>query len=128
MKATSTDRFVPRARPSFNRGAFLARVNNDLEQVLDLIELFLDIYPDSLQRIEAAVQQRDAGAIRETAHQFKGSLNFIHAEPAVAAAQRLEQIGRKQQPDQAAEAFDDLMGEIELLGHELQAFLAASNC
>ena len=127
MKARSTDTHVQQAHSSFNCEAFLARVNNELDQVLDLLELFLDIYPDSLRRIEAAVQQQNADAIRETAHQFKGSLQFIHAEPAVAAAQRLEQIGRKHQADEAAEAFDDLVGQIKELGRELRVFLAESN-
>lgn len=126
MKATSTGQ-VPPALPPFNHEAFLARVNNDLDQVLDLIELFLEVVPDSLQRIEAAVQRKDAEAIRETAHQFKGSLKYMHAEPAVAAALRLEQLGRKHQADEAAEAFADLAARVKLLGHELRAFLASKS-
>jgi HPt (histidine-containing phosphotransfer) domain-containing protein len=125
MKVKSSGTHDPQGQLSFNRDTFLARLHNDLDQVLDLIELFLDICPDSLRRIKAAVEHRDAVAIRETAHQFKGSLEFIHAEPALAAAKRLEQMGRQRQLDEAVAAFDELSGRSELLGQELRAFLAA---
>ena len=128
MKVTPADTGVRQLPPSFNRDAFLARVNNDLDQVLDLVELFLEIYPDSLRRIEAAVQQQDADAIREAAHQFKGSLNFIHAEPAVAAAKKLEQAGRLGEIGPASPALDELLSEVEQLSGELRAYVAASNC
>ena len=127
MKIASTDTGVPQAQPSFNQDTFLARVNNELGQVLDLIELFLEIYPDSLRRIEAAVRQQDAESIRETAHKFKGSLQFVHAEPAVMAAQRLERICDRRQVDEAAAAFDELVLQIQQLGRDLQAFLAAAD-
>ena len=127
MKIASTDTGVPQAQPSFNQDTFLARVNNELGQVLDLIELFLEIYPDSLRRIEAAVRQQDAESIRETAHKFKGSLQFVHAEPAVMAAQRLEQICRQHQVGEAAAAFEELVVRIQELGQDLRAFLATAN-
>jgi HPt (histidine-containing phosphotransfer) domain-containing protein len=126
MKTSPKKLCVPAPQRAFNREAFLSRVNNDLDQVLDLITLFLEIYPDSLQRIEAAVKQQDAEAIRDAAHQLKGSLNYIHADAATDAAQKLEQIGRRQQTDQSPAAFDGLVRCIEALSRELHAFLAAA--
>ena len=127
MKVTPADTGLPQLQPSFNRDAFLARVNNDRDQVLDLIDLFLEIYPDSLRRIEAAVQQQDADAILEAAHQFKGSLQFIHAEPAVAAAKKLERTGGLGEIGPASPAFDELLSEVEQLSRDLRAYVAASN-
>ena len=126
MTARSTDAHVQQARSSFNREAFLARVNNDLDQLLDLVALFLDIYPDSMQRIEAAVRHQDAESIRDTAHQFKGSLQFVHAEPAVMAVQKLERIRGQHQVDEAAAAFDELVVRIRELEHDLQDFLSSA--
>ena len=121
MKATSADKDVLPAGTSFHREAFLARVNSDLDHVLDLVELFLEMCPESVRHIEAAVERQDAEAIRETAHRFKGSLQFIHAEPAIAATQRLEQIGRQHQTGEVAEAFDDLVRQVRRLSHDLRA-------
>jgi len=71
--------------------------------------------PGSLARIEAAVQAKDANALRSAAHAFKGVLFQIFATRSGLLAEELELLGRKGTTEGAEEICRRLSGEVALL-------------
>jgi PAS domain S-box-containing protein len=100
----------------------LSRVGGDVELMKEVIELFLDDYPSTLERIRAAVAACDATALEHNAHSLKGSVSTFGANRAFEAAYTLEKQGRSGDltgaPDglqQLEQALVALRPELELL-------------
>jgi CheY-like chemotaxis protein len=109
------------AKPAFDRTALLARVEGDEELLGDLIALFLQESPSSLSAIRAAVAAGDAEGVAETAHALKGAVANFSAPAALAAASRLEEIGRSRNLGEAGFILERLAEEMECLQEALRA-------
>jgi PAS domain S-box-containing protein len=72
----------------------LARVGGDFELLREVVGLFLEDYPQSLERIRTAVAARDQVGIEHNAHSLKGSVSTFGAKGAFEAAFTLERQGR----------------------------------
>jgi CheY-like chemotaxis protein/HPt (histidine-containing phosphotransfer) domain-containing protein len=72
----------------------LARVENDLELMRDLVAVFREDFPKQLQSLRAAVENGDAKRVAASAHTLKGMLGNLAAHDAAARAAQLEQLGR----------------------------------
>jgi HPt (histidine-containing phosphotransfer) domain-containing protein len=68
-----------------------------------------------------AVVARDAQALEQAAHSFKGSLGFFYAQRASEAATALERIGREGDLQRADDAFATLERELAQLAPALSA-------
>lgn len=55
------------------------RMGGDLGAVIELLELFADYAPTSLESLRTAARSGDTEQIRENAHRFKGSCKQIDA-------------------------------------------------
>ena len=72
----------------------LARLDGDRELAVQLAEIFIDEYPNMLQRLRDAVTAGSADEVRRAAHALKGSIsNFTDGGP-TATAYELETMGR----------------------------------
>jgi two-component system sensor histidine kinase/response regulator len=96
-----------------DRAAALACVDNDLQLLRSLIELFLEECPGLLAVIRSAIEGADAAALSRAAHTLKGSVGVFGAGAAVAAAQRLEAMAKWGHLTGAAAAYADLEQSIE---------------
>jgi PAS domain S-box-containing protein len=72
----------------------LSRVGGDVELLKEVVELFLDDYPSTFEKIKGAVAGRDATALEHHAHSLKGSVSTFGANRAFEAAFALEKQGR----------------------------------
>ena len=72
----------------------LSRVGGDRDLLREVVDLFLNDYPDVLEKIRAAVSTRDASALEQYAHSLKGSVSTFGAKWAFDAALALERKGR----------------------------------
>ena len=72
----------------------LSRVGGDVDLLKEVIELFLDDYPSTLEKIKSAVAASDASALEHSAHSLKGSVSTFGASRAFEAAFTLEKQGR----------------------------------
>jgi two-component system sensor histidine kinase/response regulator len=72
----------------------LSRVGGDVELLKEVVELFLDDYPSTLEKIKTAVASGDATALEHHAHSLKGSVSTFGASRAFEAAFTLEKQGR----------------------------------
>ena len=81
-----------------------------LEQMITLFFMECD---KRLPEIRAAIDAQDAPQVHRVAHLLKGSLDCFAARDAVAAALRLELIGRHANLADADEAFAELNSHVE---------------
>src|SRR5882762_4989073 len=72
----------------------LSRVGGDADLLREVIELFLDDYPQTLENIRSAVAAQDPTALEHQAHSLKGSVSTFGARRAFEAALALEKLGR----------------------------------
>ena len=88
--------------------ALLAGVDGNRRLLRELVRLFLADCPRRLAGIKEAVRRGDAEALRIEAHTLKGSVGNFAAKQALAAAQRLEIMGRDGDLDKAGDACMEL--------------------
>ena len=75
---------APLSTSSWTPEKALARVDGDLDLLRKVTSVFLDDYPNTMQRLRAALQQADPQAMRELIHMLQGELSYFALEPAMA--------------------------------------------
>lgn len=79
----------------FDLNAALSRVDGDQEFLNEIVMLFLQDYPKSLEEIRAAIARQDPQTVTFFANPLRGSLGNFSATPAVNAALQLGNLGRQ---------------------------------
>ena len=97
----------------------LSRVGGDVELLKEVVELFLDDYPSTFEKIKGAVARRDATALEHAAHSLKGSVSTFGANRAFEAAFTLEKQGRSGDLTDAQDGLLQLEQALEALRPEL---------
>jgi PAS domain S-box-containing protein len=97
----------------------LSRVGGDVDLLKEVVELFLDDYPSTFEKIRAAVASRNATALEHAAHSLKGSVSTFGASRAFEAAFTLEKQGRSGDLAGAQEGLLQLEQALEALRPEL---------
>lgn len=97
---------------AFDRRAVLEQADGDEQFVAEVIGLFLDDAPSRIAEIREAVQESDAKRLAAAAHALKGSAGCLSAGPAMAAAFRLEEIGKCGDLSDAVAGLTDLEQEL----------------
>ncbi|MDP8990767.1 MAG: Hpt domain-containing protein [Acidobacteriota bacterium] len=104
---------------SLDRQWALSRVGDDLELLREIAVLFMDECPRALLEIQQAIAGEDAAKLENAAHSLKGSVANFGAPAALAAAFRLEQMGRARQLVEAPEALRALEQALSVVCAEL---------
>lgn len=99
----------------------MERVGGDEDLLKEIARLFLDEYPDSLRKLEAAISNQDSKQVEHEAHTLKGSVANFGAVKAISSAFELEQMGRNNDLSQAVQSFQQLKNALNGLDAELQA-------
>jgi len=107
---------------SFHCEAALASLGGRINLLQDMAAFFLDDAPRRLAEIQAGLQDQTPSAIARAAHRLKGTLVYLGAEPALQAAQRVEQIGHRGDLTDAAATIQVLTREIAQLGAALRSW------
>jgi PAS domain S-box-containing protein len=97
----------------------LSRVGGDVDLLKEVVELFLDDYPATFEKIKGAVTSRDATALEHHAHSLKGSVSTFGANRAFEAAFTLEKQGRSGDLTGAPDGLLQLEQALEALRPEL---------
>jgi HPt (histidine-containing phosphotransfer) domain-containing protein len=98
----------------------LSRAGGDMELLKEIAALFIDDYPRSLAELHQALAAGDAQTVNHAAHGLKGAVANFGAQPAVAAAFTLEQMGRTRDLTAAPEIMADLQIALAKLREELE--------
>ena len=99
----------------------LSRVGGDVELLREVIGLFLDDYPQSLDMIRDAVARGDQSSLERHAHSLKGSVSTFGAQEAYEAALALEKQGRTGDLAEAQDGLHRLEHALASLRPELEA-------
>jgi PAS domain S-box-containing protein len=102
----------------------MSRVGGDMELLKEVIGLFLDDYPSTLEKIKGAVEARNASALEHTAHSLKGSVSTFGAQRAFEAAFALEKQGRSGDLQAATAGLTELEQALAALRPELELIQA----
>jgi two-component system sensor histidine kinase/response regulator len=100
-----------------------ALFGGDPEFLAEIVNLFLETYPELLAEIESAVSRNDAAALGRAAHTMKGAVANFGAKAAVDQAKTLEMMGKAGDLVAAAAATQSLRALMEKLVPELESAL-----
>jgi CheY-like chemotaxis protein len=100
-----------------DRKTAIARTSGDPALLAEIAGIFLLETPETLSRIERAVEARDAQSIERLAHRLKGALLTLAAPAAAEAALELETAAAS---ETARKALDRLRLEVSRLEEELK--------
>ncbi len=101
--------------------AALARVGGHVDLLKELVALFIDDYPNSLNDILAGVRERDAPRLERSAHSLKGSVSNFGAPGIWTLAAELERKGRAADWNGVPELVKHLEERLERLKKEMLA-------
>ncbi|MGC2528857.1 MAG: Hpt domain-containing protein [Candidatus Acidiferrum sp.] len=111
--------------PVWNLGELLERVDNDQELIRELLTIFREDFPRTLQSLETAVSAGDLKNSAVLSHTLKGMLASLGITRAAAAAAKIEQLASSSaEKESLREAFDALRNEAARLMPELEAYMA----
>lgn len=88
-------------------------VGEDPELLAEVIQIFLDDAPVTLENAASGISNADAHAVEVSAHRLKGSLSTMGAAAAAETANLLESLGREGVLDGASELHARLSREVE---------------
>jgi PAS domain S-box-containing protein len=116
---TSEESSVETQLQQLDESLALSRVGGDVDLLKEVVELFLDDYPSTFEKIKGAVASRDATALEHHAHSLKGSVSTFGANRAFEAAFTLEKQGRSGDLTGAPDGLLELEKALEALRPEL---------
>jgi CheY-like chemotaxis protein len=99
----------------FDLAALRERVENDLELLDEMIELYLSSSPLLLAELETAIKSRDREKLSRSAHTLKGVLKNMCANACAEAALQLEMTGKSGDIERADESLVALKNEFQRL-------------
>jgi len=107
-----------------DEAVLMSRVDNDLQLLRDLVDLYLGDYPRLVNEIRAALERKDARALQRGAHSLKGCTSNLAAKLASEAAFKLEAVAHAGDWAEAGNALESLERELVRLKPALLAVRA----
>jgi HPt (histidine-containing phosphotransfer) domain-containing protein len=92
----------------------------DKEIVLDIINMFIDEYPERMQKIKQNIDDKDFENLKFNAHSLKGVIANFVADDATAVAKALENKGKNQDPEGIDELYQTLVEKTGQVVEELK--------
>ncbi len=103
-----------------DKSDLLARTEGDQDLLKTLVDSFLEISPETLQKIRKAIAVGDAACVERAAHFLKGSLGTLSSVNALRAAEDLEQIAHKGDLASASEVYRTLEQDVAVFSAALR--------
>ena len=107
-----------------NFAELLARVDNDLELLSELVSIFKEEFPRYFKSLEEAVSWKNIGEVASVSHTLKGMLSNLAVAGGAASAGRLEQLARRGDIASLHEAFLAFERDVEGLLAEMESYVA----
>jgi signal transduction histidine kinase/DNA-binding response OmpR family regulator/HPt (histidine-containing phosphotransfer) domain-containing protein len=110
--------------PGLNVQKIIKRFDGDEELLQEIALLFIEEMPKLLQRLELAIQQKDALQIERAAHSIKGTLGNFCLDSAYNLAYELETMGRNNALENLIEKFSLLQRILDDVEPEIKGLCA----
>lgn len=110
--------------PAWNQAELLERVDNDQVLLQELLAIFKEDFPRTMQSLESAVSAADLKNTSRLSHTLKGMLSSLGGARAAAAASKLESLASDGEEAALKDALATLESEAALLLPELNAYRA----
>ncbi|MEM7658396.1 MAG: Hpt domain-containing protein, partial [Bacteroidota bacterium] len=104
------------------RESLLDLVDGDGESLAELIDTLLESNPTLISELKEGVATQQADQIREAAHALKSSNAQMGATTFAERCQEMENYGKFEQVNQAADLLGDLLDESEKTSQALKAW------
>ncbi|MEA2029974.1 MAG: Hpt domain-containing protein [candidate division Zixibacteria bacterium] len=111
---------------NFDYNKLLETAGGDEELVGELIDIFMEEYPNYIASIEKAIQENQPQQLHEAAHTLKGSLSSMGANTALDQVIALETMGINKDLQQANIALEQLKHSMEELIQDIKTHERAS--
>jgi CheY-like chemotaxis protein len=108
---------------SLNEDGLIKLFENDHNLFKELVEIFVDDYPQMLTALRKSLKTTDAKTFSRTAHSLKGMLRNFQAEVAADTAFDLEKKGKQGELDGADKIVENLAGQLDEMAKKLKAFV-----
>ena len=103
-----------------DKSGLLARIEGDEELLRTLVDTFLEISPESMDKIREAIAGGDPRTVERATHYLKGSLGTLSASNAFRTATDLEEVARSGNLTSAPEVYRTLEQDVALFREALQ--------
>jgi two-component system, sensor histidine kinase and response regulator len=105
-----------------NLPELLSRVENDLDLLSELIDIFKEEFPRLLVSIRDSIARNDIKHVEATSHALKGMLSGLSATRAAGMASELELMAREGKSSGFSDVLIQLEHEVSNLLPELNAY------
>jgi HPt (histidine-containing phosphotransfer) domain-containing protein len=102
-----------RLEPCVDLAPMVSQVEGDMTLLEELVEMFLQSYPQQVADLWQSIQAGDAQHVVRMAHSLKGAIGICEAKTAYTLAQQLETLGQRGELDTAAAVLGQLESELE---------------
>jgi HPt (histidine-containing phosphotransfer) domain-containing protein len=114
-------RFESLRSQSFDPVALWERLSGDVELLRDLVRIFCEEYPELLENLARAIQQRSYSDVQKFSHKLKGSALQFSGTGVAELAGFLEEMGASRSLDGATRIFAKLKQEVANLVRSLRS-------
>ena len=106
-----------------NRKELLDRVSGDVVFLQELIDLFIDSYPELIKKIDQAIQNEQSQELQNAAHELKGVVGNFCAPEAVTAIQKMQVNGKNADFSSSSADFGNLMEILSMVENALKKLI-----
>ena len=96
-------------------GRAMDAVDGDKDLLKELVEDFLEDFPQQLEILETVIREGDSEQVERTAHSLKGNVGVFGSQTAYDLAYELEKFGKDSELDKAQNVFQKLKNEMAKL-------------
>jgi two-component system sensor histidine kinase/response regulator len=105
---------------SLNSKGLIKAFENDHHLFEELVEIFVNDYPQMLNTLRKSLESTDAETLSRTAHSLKGMLRNFQADAVADKAFELEKIGKQGELDNAGQIIESLTGQLDDVARKLK--------
>ena len=105
---------------SLNSKGLIKAFENDHHLFEELVEIFVNDYPQMLNTLRKSLESTDAETLSRTAHSLKGMLRNFQADAVADKAFELEKIGKQGELDGADQIIESLTGQLDDVARKLK--------
>ena len=103
-----------------NKDGLIKSFENDHSLLQELVEIFINDYPQLLTTLRKSLETTDAKTFSRTAHSLKGMLRNFQAEAAAETAFDLEKRGQQGQLEGVDQIIESLAGQLDNVARKLK--------